>query len=331
MTKNVIFIIGAGAGKEFGDAMPVGSELAQQIENRLDSELNALAEGDYGEISKALMAAPAGFNHQHEFAMRRIRDGIQSKDSIDEFVDEWSDIPFLSEVAKLCISDRILYAERKSLIFPLEGGEGDHARHLRALGSSWLGLIARKINPDCRRRDVYDCFKGVEFITFNYDRCVERTLYHIFNKTIGLDVNLSEKLVNDIPIHHVYGSLGDMWERGSRIIDFGALSHSALSASRGIKTFTEEVESKHLNVVRSSVSRADRIVFLGFGYHQRNMDILFGGEEPLDSLVYGTNIGVSNRINGNIARYLERNRRERRWQASSCSELLTTYADEIFE
>ena len=111
---STVFIIGAGASKEFDTAarnMPVGSELAVAIEDLVSRDLS---EGQ-GPVSSALSKS-GGYTEAHKAAMVRIRDGIQSKDSIDDFLSEWDDIPDIGRVAKLAIAHVILNAERQSIL-----------------------------------------------------------------------------------------------------------------------------------------------------------------------------------------------------------------------
>ncbi|AYJ87282.1 hypothetical protein D3Y57_16755 [Sphingomonas paeninsulae] len=51
--------------------------------------------------------------------MIRIRDTIHSENSIDDLVNGWSDIPYLTTVAKYCIAAEILQAESNSYPGPI--------------------------------------------------------------------------------------------------------------------------------------------------------------------------------------------------------------------
>src|SRR5687768_13283427 len=114
--RRTVFIVGAGASVEFDTSgkMPVGSQLAEQIEQLLDLEL---APGDLSErpISAALMRR-GGLRDEHQRAMARIVQGIQSRDSIDQFIDDCRDVPELPRIAKLCIAYLINEAERSTVL-----------------------------------------------------------------------------------------------------------------------------------------------------------------------------------------------------------------------
>jgi hypothetical protein len=61
-----------------------------------------------------------------------------------------------------------------------------------------------------------------------------------------------------------------------------------------LRTFTEQIEDgEELTAMRQSLSEADRVVFLGFGYHRQNMALLSERVEGSASHVYGTAMGLS--------------------------------------
>jgi hypothetical protein len=45
--------------------------------------------------------------------------------------------------------------------------------------------------------------------------------------------------------------------------------------------------------MRKALSDAERLVFLGFGYHRQNMELLSEGVTPNAKRVYGTSLGLS--------------------------------------
>lgn len=68
------------------------------------------------------------------------------------------------------------------------------------------------------------------------------------------------------------------------------------SAARRIKTFSES--SDLAAEIRGLVLRADKVVFLGFGFHEQNIELLdvsddIGTSEPIDKAVFATTMGMS--------------------------------------
>src|SRR6185437_8892977 len=109
----LVFIIGAGASKDFGQNMPVGPELADRIERILNEEFGRGGTPD-GPISNALALSAGGFGANHVIAANRIRRAIHTKDSIDDLLDEWKDIPEMLQVGKVAIAHIIQQAECNS-------------------------------------------------------------------------------------------------------------------------------------------------------------------------------------------------------------------------
>lgn len=328
--KRMVFVVGAGASKEFGGnhAMPVGSELAIRIERILQEELDAHHRGPIRAIGSAF-ARSGGFTDSHISAMKRIRDGILSKDSIDEFTEEWREYPNLASVAKYSIAAIILRAERSTVLGQISEGGGNASEMLRSIRDSWLGIAYRKLNPTLSRRDAAGIFSDVSFITFNYDRCIEQFLYYTFTNTIGMSPDVAGDIIKNISIHHVYGSLGEL-PLPSGGIPFGASDEFIGRSASDIRTFTEEMNSKYLGQIRQIISNAESIIFLGAAYHRQNLEILFGKSPPNEAKIWGTSMGLRPRKLSEINEYFARREGASYFHADTCSGFLNLFEDDIF-
>ena len=254
--------------------MPIGADLAVAIEALLAKDLQA----NGGPITTALERS-GGFTNLHRSAMVRIRDGIQSCDSIDDFLSEWDDVPEIGRIAKLCIAHLILAAERQSVLGEMIQGGRPPVEALRSLKGSWLSVIADQANPAERRRDVRAVFKGIGIITFNYDRCIEQYLMARFVNTAGLGRSDAVNALAEIPIHHAYGSLGDITNPHATV-EFGADDVFMSKAAGGIATYTEDLETARVGQIRDLVASAEKLVFLGCAFHGQNLEVLFGDNPP---------------------------------------------------
>ncbi|MET3666870.1 hypothetical protein [Caulobacter sp. 1776] len=115
-------------------------------------------------------------------------------------------------------------------------------------------------------------------MTFNYDRCLEQFLLANFMHTCNLPQESALTALDNIEIQHAYGWLGPIVaDRHPKSVPYGTTDpmHVSWAASQ-IKTFTEEVESGAAERIRNTILCADRLIFLGFGFHDRNLDLLFG-------------------------------------------------------
>jgi hypothetical protein len=324
-----VFVIGAGASKEFDEDnshnMPVGSEMAIAIENLVERDLN----GGGGPIATALDRG-GGFTPHHRNAMERIRDGINSKDSIDDFLSEWNDVREIGRVAKLCIAHVILEAERKSILGQMVDGHRQQAAPaLRLLKRSWLGIIADLARPSVRRRDVREVFRDIGFVTFNYDRCIQQYLLSRCTSTLALSSDEAREAVGAIPILHAYGSLGDLVDPSNQV-QFGGKDWELVHAAQGICTYTEDVDSKRINDIRHLIFSADKLVFLGCAYHPQNLSLLFGDAEPSKGWLIGTSFGMRDRQVAAATKDLLQHVHAVTLEGVTCRELLTQRDDEIF-
>jgi hypothetical protein len=344
MSKTV-FVIGAGASVEFGDSMPVGSELANTIRECLTAELNNHRRGGATPIIDGL--SYGGFHNQHEAAMRRIRDGITTKESIDDFVDEWRDVPFLADVAKAAISYCIASAESGTSLAGLNTPSGsmhslpgyerpmthsapDRAGILASLRSSWLGCILRYHNARASRRSFVEALQDTSFVVFNYDRCIEQYLWHQLTTALAVPPEEARDILQSVPILHIFGSIGQLPELGGHH-PFGAHDSRYLTgAAQRIRTYTESIDSLIGQRVASIMGSADKIVFLGCAFHDQNLRLLFPNERSEPAEVWGTCLGVRTRREGELKKYFGGFSDSPALIPVKAGQLLDDYRDDLF-
>lgn len=125
---NTVFVIGAGASAEFG--FPVGGQLSDAIKENCQYEIDSSGRFTDGEqriiqhyentFGRADDEKVAEFNKRLE-AMRKIRAGIDSAESIDEYIFRYSGDSIVAEVGKLQIAYVISGAESESFLNPKAG------------------------------------------------------------------------------------------------------------------------------------------------------------------------------------------------------------------
>lgn len=283
--QKTVFVVGAGASTEFGET-PIGDQLARNIEGQLIREFDSGSRWPDGPIANAI-ASMGGLGDAQLRAMSRIRDSVLSCPSIDQFVYEWQEVPHLPEIAKLCIAYFMLEAERKTTMARIQ--EGSAVPILRVLEQSWLAVALSHLNPSARRRDILDVLEGVSFVTFNYDRCIEKYLRESFFSTYGMNRESAEQAAASIPILHVYGCLGPLPAGAAAGIEYGGPDFLIKQAAGSIKTYMEEVDSNHAMRIQAVLREADRIIFLGCAFHEQNMALLFpAGSGLLNAQAWGT-------------------------------------------
>lgn len=276
-----LFVVGAGASCEFG--LPAGAALRDQIAAAVDFSKENGDSFLRSAISEMEDSA-AGFS-----AASIIANGIGLSPSIDRFLDIYKFHPSVTYVGKLAIARLILVSECNSTLFPRLGegvfnrGGGlrfDKAESGRlAPRDTWLGKLFSILQEDIRREGPQHLFDGISFISFNYDRCIEHFLYHAVQKLLSLSADDAARVASGVQILHPYGSVGPLrWQSPGRFVDFGddQLYTSHLrKAAENVQTFTERVSDEALlQELRTEMGTARRIVFLGFGFHNQNMDLL---------------------------------------------------------
>jgi len=290
--RRLVFIVGAGASKSFGDSMPVGAELASRIKGELDKSFSGHFGNSDGPIAKALKYSSTGLTQELFQAGKAIRRGLIHQASIDDLLREWAeDHPEMVRVGKTAIAHFILEAEGASTLGPTISNDEDiGTRVIDKLGNSWLAYLMRHLRRDSAfRRDPSSAFSNVAFIVFNYDRCVEQYLFWAF-QTAGLNAQSAAAELRKIPIVHVYGSLGPLPFESPRddVVPFGLATSNLERMADRIRTYTEEVsDHERLQLIHTLLEEAKRVVFLGFGYHRANMDLLFPNGPPAGGEFWG--------------------------------------------
>lgn len=298
MNAKTVFVVGAGASKEYG--FPLGGDLIDRIADVLDYSGSATSyisrhdetiytaytqlAGQHNDISRFLKAA------------KIIAGAMPQSISIDNFIDTHAGNREIEACGKLGIARCILNAESQSSLYIDDTPRA--TIKFKEIKTTWLQSFFKLLTENCRIEGIKDRLSRVAFIVFNYDRCIEHYLYHALQSYYAISADQAAELVNSIEIYHPYGSLGKLrWQDRSTGIDFGeeVASHDLVRIMQGLKTFTEEMGSEEIVVLRKQLRDAGKIVFLGFAYHQQNLDLLLGtdGGEYQPIRIYGTAFGIS--------------------------------------
>ena len=180
--------------------------------------------------------------------------------SIDTFLEHR---PEFMQIGKLIIAATITECEQEEQMFGFEARrQGFYHYLLQCMNSSFDQFSKNRMS----------------FVTFNYDRSLEHCLFtslkHLHNKS----EDECAGQISTIPIIHVHGSLGPLpWQsrNGGRPYRFSDDPEVLLQASQGIKIVAEgATSSDEFEQAISQMRDAERIYFLGCGYHAANLDRL---------------------------------------------------------
>ena len=248
ITQRTVLILGAGASYPYG--FPLATGLYQNVVHI---------------ISKRDPEQPA---------RRILRELNFSDDDIDDFVRDLKHAeaasvdtflqgrPEYLEIGKRALAALLLPQEQEARLFTPENSDDHWYRYL------W-GLLAP--NPESLGGG------RISVITFNYDRSLEHYLYTALGSRFGLGEDECRSRMSSLPIVHAYGQLGALpWQDG-KSLHYGvkADAHSARTAAEGIRLIAEEREENGVSKeIEDLVSRATLFIFLGFGFHPDNLELL---------------------------------------------------------
>jgi hypothetical protein len=291
-----VFVVGAGAGADID--MPVGAALSVRIAEMLNFyyETGQLVSGD-----DLIMAALQRVARERKTnasawvtAARSVATGIRYTRSIDSYINAHREDEKVKECAKLAIVRSILESEGKSAAF--WNGNTNNWSRPDAIDASWLQILMYLLQDKIIKGVNFDkLFENFAIINFNYDRCIEKFLYHAIQQLYRLDGNDAAKAINSWNrIYHPYGSVGVLpWQDGNRKVGFGVADYGDIwGLSQEIFTYNEQInDADSLSEIRRAIINADRIIFLGFHFHQQNMDLLQTEKAGAWVNVYATAIG----------------------------------------
>lgn len=256
--KPIVFILGAGASMPYG--FPSGSELKSNILGHLRSPNSECFKriNHFFETDEIII----------DFRENLAKSGQLS---VDAFLEHRCE--FL-KVGKLAIAFYLIKLEQEGKMFNIQSKE-----------LSWYEYLFNKLNAP------FEEFGNnkLSIITFNYDRSLEYFLFTALKNTFGKSDEECAKKLNKIPIIHVHGRLGKLpWQGKPSRAYSPQYNFSELEmASEQIIVISEDQDVKTndgFNQAASLIYGAERICFLGFGYHDANLERLMIKEEEFKRL-----------------------------------------------
>jgi len=195
--------------------------------------------------------------------------------SIDNVLDALED-PRIELVGKLGIARAIIKAEADSPSFkPLSPVR---PLDLSRFDETWYSSFTKLLTENVRKSAVDGLFSNLEIINFNYDRCIEHYLPFSLANYYGVEPDDIRKIMETLVVHRPYGATGRLpWQKGNGPpVKFGTVdTRQLIEVAKQLQTFTERVqEGTEISAMKSSVAKADRIIFLGFAFHRQNVELI---------------------------------------------------------
>jgi hypothetical protein len=297
--SQTLLIVGAGASKEAG--LPTGDELKKSIVAKLtvhrQGTINLASSDDAMHMAYMLSRFSREKQRDYWQAASMICRGMVDAKSIDAYIHAHKGNEDIEVCGKLAIVQSILEAERRSAMkITSAPGVSPESIDQASLSNTWYEKFFRLLHEDISVSELDKLFDNVSIISFNYDRCIEHFLYHKIQNYYGVDAAAAANLVP--PVIHPYGAVGPLpWRDAKRGVAFGyhAKGEELLSiAMKRIVTFTESFEDSAMrDRIETDVGKAETVIFLGFGFHRQNMDLLTAPNKTQIRNIFATAVGVS--------------------------------------
>lgn len=275
INRKTVLILGAGASCDFG--FPSGRKLVTDILKGLEKETDLFAHLMNYDINNFTADKIRSF-------YKALRESMPP--SIDIFLETRHEFTDLGKAT-------IAY-----MLIPCE----DEQNLKRSSKVHWYEYLFSKMHSPS-----LEGFKEnkLSFLTFNYDRSLEKFLFDAIIGKYGLAydkaVNQFDELVK---IKHVYGQLGYPNSR----------HYSPKIRDSYIKVCMQNIQLMHevdesspiLTEAKVLIQKAEVVCFLGFGYHESNLKKLFSGIGTQPSTkYYGTAKDIYEGERGPIYNFFE--------------------------
>lgn len=294
--SQTVFIVGAGASAEAG--LPVGAQLTQEIADRVNLRIDGftLTSGDAQIHHTLTQLANTGEWQPNNFlgSGQAIAEAMELAPSIDTFLETHRENKEFVLLGKLGIANSIRAAERRSKMAPSD--EYTREFSLRSLADTWYPSLAQQMFTGVSANRPELAFANVSFVVFNYDRCLQRYLTRAVAAYFRMTASQAAEVVASVTFVHPYGSIGDMFRSDGKIVEFAPANFALSDAVNQIKTYSESSETSA--TIKQLIYSAETLVFLGFAFHDANMDLLDPEttevyERGFGKRVFATTLGLS--------------------------------------
>jgi hypothetical protein len=264
--KPTVLILGAGASVPYG--FPSGRSLLVEISSALRSPDSTLAQILLPYLNVKFEPLKS-FGTALAFSMQP---------SVDAFLENR---PEFLKVGKAAIAAALIpYEKEKDLYY-------SDAK------SRWYQYLFNRLGANKGEFSK----NRLSIVTFNYDRSLEQFLIIALQHSYGLATEAAFDMLEQIPIIHVYGQLGQLRACADGRAYSPEVSPEALEKSiAGIRILHEGgAASKEFGKANAVISNAEVVCFLGFGYHPTNVERLGINEikrHPVRYLGSAYNLGL---------------------------------------
>jgi hypothetical protein len=253
----IVLVLGAGASNPYG--FWLGEALKSKVAMRTREMQNGPVSTAYNPVELDRFRSAIWRN--------RLR-------TIDEFLEEH---PRFRQIGARLVAEEIASCESEDKLFQPQ---------------DWYTALFDEL----RLREEGPELSRLAIVTFNYERSLEYFIDdNILHNCPEGRQDYAHSMWNKVKIVHAHGSIGEYPEIGyGRALE---AVHSGRTAKNLMLLTDKADESPAFMEAQQLVAKANRIVFVGFGYHKRTLDFLFPNASFKGKEIYGTCFNMSqNRI-----------------------------------
>jgi len=307
ITRPTVIVLGAGASCEY--RFPLGTALLKQVKDALTYEFqfSQPLKGSHDVFHTLTEMFPEFRNGDN----KRVNDYLKAAGtlskvlefnkhaSIDEAIHLFAGQSEVIEVGKLAIAASIRSAEVRCLEKGSPFGSYDASKIV-----GWMADLFSIAIGSLSKGQIREAFKNVTIINFNYDRSFEHFIYHAL-QALGIEADEAAETTRSISILRPYGSLGDLKPLHASGVQFGHGVGSLQPLAKNIKTYTEQNHDPALIArAKKALTNATTVMFLGFGFHKQNLDILQVEGSTNSKTIFATAKDIDRENHGAIAERL---------------------------
>lgn len=291
--SNTLLVVGAGSSVDAG--LPLGSELVKRIAAMLQFEQTTIGIGTGSGNQEIYNIILKHFGHSKAHRVIKSCVGmslsLQHADSIDAYLNDFrndEDLVFCGKVSNAkAISEaetnRTLTADRTNVFNTLNWA---------GLEDSWYSKFFGILKSGVRLENIDTIFDNISIVCFNYDRCIEQYLFYAMQNYYRISASEALSVLRKLKIYHPYGTIGAFAiDQTTGHSNYGLALRGAelVERSKTIRTVYEnEKDIAGKEELQLMISNAEQVLFLGFGFHPLNIDLMRSKNNRQNLKIYAT-------------------------------------------
>lgn len=291
--NNTLLVVGAGSSVDAG--LPLGTDLVKHIATmlRFKQTTFGIGSGSGNQEIYDIILSHFGHSKAHKVIQRCVEmsHSLQHADSIDAYLNDFRDDEDLVFCGKVSIAKAISEAETNRTL-TADRSNVFNSLNWVGLEVTWFSKFFGILKSGVRLENIETIFDNISIVCFNYDRCIEQYLFYAMRNYYGISAREAFALLRKLKIYHPYGTIGAFDfdpNTGHSNYGLGLRGAELIERSKTIRTVYENKKDiagkKELQLM---VSNAEQVLFLGFGFHPLNIELMRSNNNRQNLKIYAT-------------------------------------------